>query len=60
MVRRAVRPAVFSAFAMLFAVVSLLPVAWMFRTNAVGRIMSPGELLAPSTEVFTHGFSLLP
>lgn len=50
----------FSAFAMLFAVVSLLPVAWMFRTNAVGRIMSPGELLAPSTEVFTHGFSLLP
>ena len=50
----------FSAFAMLFAVVSLLPVAWMFRTNAVGRIMSPGELLAPSTDVFKQGFSLLP
>ena len=50
----------FSAFAMLFAVVSLLPVAWMFKTNAVGRIMGPGELFAPSTDVFTQGFSLLP
>jgi ABC-type glycerol-3-phosphate transport system permease component len=60
LVRRAVRPAVFSALAMLFAVVSLLPVAWMFKTNAVGRVVSPGELFAPPSEVFTQGFSLLP
>ncbi|MBA2617243.1 MAG: carbohydrate ABC transporter permease, partial [Rubrobacter sp.] len=60
MVRRAVRPAVFSAFAMLFAFVSLLPVAWMFKTNAVGRIVSPGELFVPPPEVFPGGFSLLP
>jgi ABC-type glycerol-3-phosphate transport system permease component len=60
LVRRAVRPAVFSAFAMLFAVVSLLPVAWMFKTNAAGRVVSPGELFAPPSEVFTQGFSLLP
>jgi ABC-type glycerol-3-phosphate transport system permease component len=51
---------VFSAFAMLFAVVSLLPVAWMFKSNAAGRIASPGELFAPPSEVFTQGFSLLP
>jgi ABC-type glycerol-3-phosphate transport system permease component len=48
------------AFAMLFAVVSLLPVAWMFKTNAAGRVVSPGELFAPPSEVFTQGFSLLP
>ncbi|HEV2094329.1 MAG TPA: ABC transporter permease subunit [Rubrobacter sp.] len=60
MVRRAVRPAVFSAFAMLFAFVSLLPVAWMFKTNAVGRIVSPGKLFVPPPEVFPGGFSLLP
>src|SRR4028118_1757128 len=60
LVRRAVRPVVFSAFAMLFAVVSLLPVAWMFKSNAAGRIASPGELFAPPSEVFTQGFSLLP
>jgi len=51
---------VFSAFAMLFAVVSLLPVAWMFKTNAAGRVVSPGELFVPPSEVFTQGFSLLP
>jgi len=51
---------VFSAFAMLFAFVSLLPVAWMFKTNAVGRIVSPGELFVPPPEVFPGGFSLLP
>ncbi|CAN5646717.1 hypothetical protein BH24ACT18_BH24ACT18_02190 [soil metagenome] len=50
----------FSAFAMLFAFVSLLPVAWMFKTNAVGRIVSPGELFVPPPEVFPGGFSLLP
>ena len=60
LVRRAVRPAVFSAFALLFAFVSLLPVAWMFKTNAVGRIVNPGELLVPPPEVFPGGFSLLP
>ncbi|HLL40928.1 MAG TPA: carbohydrate ABC transporter permease, partial [Rubrobacteraceae bacterium] len=60
LVRRAFRPAVFSAFAMLFAVVSLLPVAWMFKTNAAGRVVSPGELFTPPSEVFTQGFSLLP
>lgn len=54
------RPAVFSAFAVLFAFVSLLPVAWMFKTNAVGRIVSPGELFVPPPEVFPGGFSLLP
>ncbi|MBA3792812.1 MAG: ABC transporter permease subunit [Rubrobacter sp.] len=59
-VRRAVRPAVFSTFVMLFAFVSLLPVAWVFKTNAVGRIVSPGELFVPPTEVFAPGFSLLP
>ncbi len=60
MVRRAFRPAVFSAFAMLFAFVSLLPVAWVFKTNAVGRIVGPGELFAPPPGVFQGGFSLLP
>ena len=58
--RRAVRPAVFSAFAMLFAFVSLLPVAWMFKTNAAGRIVSPGELFVPPPGVFPGEFSLLP
>jgi hypothetical protein len=48
LVRRAVRPAVFSAFAMLFAVVSLLPVAWMFKTNAAGRDREPGGALRPA------------
>jgi len=51
---------VFSAFAMLFAFVSLLPVAWMFKSNAAGRIVSPGELFVPPPEVFPGGFSLLP
>jgi ABC-type glycerol-3-phosphate transport system permease component len=60
LVRRAVRPAVFSAFAMLFAFVSLLPVAWMFKSNAAGRIVSPGEIFVPPPEVFPGGFSLLP
>lgn len=50
----------FSAFAMLFAFVSLLPVAWMFKTNAVGRIVSPGGLFAPPPGVFPGEFSLLP
>ena len=57
--RRAVRPAVFSTFVVLFAFVSLLPVAWVFKTNAVGRIVSPGELFVPPG-VFANGFSLLP
>ena len=50
----------FSAFAMLFAFVSLLPVAWMFKSNAAGRIVSPGEIFVPPPEVFPGGFSLLP
>ena len=58
--RRAVGPALFSTFVALFAVVSLLPVAWVFKTNAVGRIVSPGEIFAPPPEVFPDGFSLLP
>ena len=50
----------FSTFVVLFAFVSLLPVAWVFKTNAVGRIVSPGNLFAPPPEVFAKGFSLLP
>ncbi len=50
----------FSAFAMLFAFVSLLPVAWMFKTNAVGRIVGPGELFVPPPGLFPGEFSLLP
>ena len=45
---------------MLFVVVSLLPVAWVFRSRAVGRIVGPGELFVPPPEVFPGGFSLLP
>lgn len=60
MVRRAFRPAVFSTSVLLFAVVSLLPVAWVFKTRAVGKIVGPGELFAPPPEVFPQGFSLLP
>jgi ABC-type glycerol-3-phosphate transport system permease component len=51
---------VYAAFAMLFVVVSLLPVAWVFKSNAVGRIVGPGELFVPPPEVFPGGFSLLP
>ena len=58
--RRAVRPAVFSTSVMLFVFVSLLPVAWVFKSKAVGRIVSPGELFAPPAGVFSNGFSLLP
>lgn len=50
----------FSTSVLLFAVVSLLPVAWVFKTRAVGRIVGPGELFAPPPEVFPQGFSLLP
>ena len=50
----------FSAFAMLFAFVSLLPVAWMFKTNAVGKIVGPGELFVPPPGLFPGEFSLLP
>ena len=50
----------FSTFALLFAIVSLLPVAWVFKSNAVGRLVGPGELFVPSPEVFPGGFSLLP
>ncbi len=57
---RAVRPALFSAFVALFAVVSLLPVAWVFQSKAAGRVLSPRELFAPPPEVFPDGFSLLP
>ncbi len=56
---RAVRPAVFSTFVALFAFVSLLPVAWVFKTKAVGRIVDPRELFAPPSQVFPEGFSLL-
>lgn len=58
--RRAVRPALFSTFVALFAFVSLLPVAWVFKSNAVGRIVSPGEIFTPPSGVFPNGFSLLP
>lgn len=57
---RAVRPALFSAFVALFAVVSLLPVAWVFQSKAAGRILGPRELFAPPPGVFPDGFSLLP
>ena len=50
----------YAAFAMLFAGVSLLPVAWMFKTRAVGRIVGPGDLFVPPPEVFPGEFSLLP